>query len=166
MKKQNARWRKWCLLVTSLPDSTYALQISPNSGHVYNLGITRLQLLKFLWCNRSFICPLPFQFQYLHRVLVAEVNALQGMAAIGQRPLLMEVSLVKIIWFQCFQWDFLCHQAYDVKCFFANLSPKSRGSCLRINIEYLVSRRQNGTEKSNKIILKEQIAFSQTAFAS
>ncbi|XP_053552403.1 nuclear pore complex protein Nup205-like, partial [Bombina bombina] len=27
----------------------------------------------------------------LHRVLVAEVNALQGMAAIGQRPLLMEV---------------------------------------------------------------------------
>lgn len=33
-----------------------------------------------------------FSFQYLHRVLVAEVNALQGMAAIGQRPLLMEVS--------------------------------------------------------------------------
>ena len=30
--------------------------------------------------------------QLLHRVLVAEVNALQGMAAIGQRPLLMEVS--------------------------------------------------------------------------
>lgn len=29
--------------------------------------------------------------QLLHRVLVAEVNALQGMAAIGQRPLLMEV---------------------------------------------------------------------------
>ncbi|XP_030322629.1 nuclear pore complex protein Nup205 isoform X3 [Calypte anna] len=29
--------------------------------------------------------------KYLHRVLVAEVNALQGMAAIGQRPLLMEV---------------------------------------------------------------------------
>uniref|UniRef100_A0A7M4FQN5 Nucleoporin 205 n=1 Tax=Crocodylus porosus TaxID=8502 RepID=A0A7M4FQN5_CROPO len=28
--------------------------------------------------------------KYLHRVLVAEVNALQGMAAIGQRPLLME----------------------------------------------------------------------------
>uniref|UniRef100_A0A8D1NH29 Nucleoporin 205 n=1 Tax=Sus scrofa TaxID=9823 RepID=A0A8D1NH29_PIG len=27
----------------------------------------------------------------LHRVLVAEVNALQGMAAIGQRPLLMEI---------------------------------------------------------------------------
>uniref|UniRef100_A0A452RL61 Nucleoporin 205 n=1 Tax=Ursus americanus TaxID=9643 RepID=A0A452RL61_URSAM len=30
----------------------------------------------------------------LHRVLVAEVNALQGMAAIGQRPLLMEVSTI------------------------------------------------------------------------
>ncbi|NXK44426.1 NU205 protein, partial [Chauna torquata] len=28
--------------------------------------------------------------KHLHRVLVAEVNALQGMAAIGQRPLLME----------------------------------------------------------------------------
>ncbi|RMC03256.1 hypothetical protein DUI87_20450 [Hirundo rustica rustica] len=28
--------------------------------------------------------------KYVHRVLVAEVNALQGMAAIGQRPLLME----------------------------------------------------------------------------
>ncbi|XP_008936195.1 PREDICTED: nuclear pore complex protein Nup205 [Merops nubicus] len=28
--------------------------------------------------------------KYLHKVLVAEVNALQGMAAIGQRPLLME----------------------------------------------------------------------------
>ncbi|CAH2276623.1 nuclear pore complex Nup205 [Pelobates cultripes] len=28
--------------------------------------------------------------KFLHRVLVAEVNALQGMAAIGQRPLLME----------------------------------------------------------------------------
>lgn len=31
-------------------------------------------------------------FQLLRRVLVAEINALQGMAAIGQRPLLMEVS--------------------------------------------------------------------------
>lgn len=43
-----------------------------------------------------------FQFAYnvslqlLHRVLVAEVNALQGMAAIGQRPLLMEVSEQKL----------------------------------------------------------------------
>lgn len=34
--------------------------------------------------------------QLLHRVLVAEVNALQGMAAIGQRPLLMEVSEHKL----------------------------------------------------------------------
>lgn len=31
-------------------------------------------------------------FQLLRRVLVAEINALQGMAAIGQRPLLMEVN--------------------------------------------------------------------------
>lgn len=36
----------------------------------------------------SFILTLPQKL--LHRVLVAEVNALQGMAAIGQRPLLME----------------------------------------------------------------------------
>lgn len=39
------------------------------------------------------VSSLTFSFQYLHRVLVAEVNALQGMAAIGQRPLLMEVSI-------------------------------------------------------------------------
>lgn len=38
---------------------------------------------------------LKFCLQLLHRVLVAEVNALQGMAAIGQRPLLMEVSELK-----------------------------------------------------------------------
>lgn len=30
--------------------------------------------------------------QHLQRILLAEVNALQGMAAIGQRPLIMEVS--------------------------------------------------------------------------
>lgn len=38
-----------------------------------------------------------FTIQLLHRVLVAEVNALQGMAAIGQRPLLMEVSFIKSV---------------------------------------------------------------------
>lgn len=44
-------------------------------------------------------CRFRFQFfcfslcQLLHRVLVAEINALQGMAAIGQRPLLLEVSV-------------------------------------------------------------------------
>lgn len=31
-------------------------------------------------------------------MLVAEVNALQGMAAIGQRPLLMEVRDPKVVW--------------------------------------------------------------------
>lgn len=40
----------------------------------------------------AFFCP-----KLLHRVLVAEVNALQGMAAIGQRPLLMEVSEPSLI---------------------------------------------------------------------
>lgn len=35
------------------------------------------------------VCSDPLKL--LHRVLVAEVNALQGMAAIGQRPLLLEV---------------------------------------------------------------------------
>ncbi|XP_053575664.1 nuclear pore complex protein Nup205 [Bombina bombina] len=36
----------------------------------------------------------------LHRVLVAEVNALQGMAAIGQRPLLMEYDILHCGGFQ------------------------------------------------------------------
>lgn len=40
----------------------------------------------------QFHAGFPLCSQLLHRVLVAEVNALQGMAAIGQRPLLMEVS--------------------------------------------------------------------------
>lgn len=39
----------------------------------------------------EFVLVLVLCSQLLHRVLVAEVNALQGMAAIGQRPLLMEV---------------------------------------------------------------------------
>lgn len=43
----------------------------------------------------SFFCDFPLQL--LHRVLVAEVNALQGMAAIGQRPLLMEVNELKLM---------------------------------------------------------------------
>lgn len=38
-----------------------------------------------------------FCLQLLHRVLVAEVNALQGMAAIGQRPLLLEVRRLKLM---------------------------------------------------------------------
>lgn len=42
----------------------------------------------------------------LHRVLVAEVNALQGMAAIGQRPLLMEVSEPSLILVRTYRrWD-------------------------------------------------------------
>lgn len=45
--------------------------------------------------HMSFCCDFPLQL--LHRVLVAEVNALQGMAAIGQRPLLMEVSELKLM---------------------------------------------------------------------
>lgn len=36
-------------------------------------------------------------FQLLRRVLVAEINALQGMAAIGQRPLLMEVDASQLV---------------------------------------------------------------------
>ncbi|XP_028813350.1 nuclear pore complex protein Nup205-like [Denticeps clupeoides] len=47
-------------------------QVMSNCEHVNELGHTV--------CN----------VKLLHRVLVAEVNALQGMAAIGQRPLLME----------------------------------------------------------------------------
>ncbi|KAJ7329960.1 hypothetical protein JRQ81_016134 [Phrynocephalus forsythii] len=40
--------------------------------------------------NRSVRGPVICNVKHLHKVLVAEVNALQGMAAIGQRPLLME----------------------------------------------------------------------------
>lgn len=51
----------------------------------------------------------------LHRVLVAEVNALQGMAAIGQRPLLMEVRK-------------MCTTAYELQfgkcCFSIAINPK------------------------------------------
>lgn len=38
----------------------------------------------------------PLQFQHLHKVLVAEINSLQGMAALGQRPLHIEVSANKM----------------------------------------------------------------------
>lgn len=60
-------------------------------------------MLKFSWglIFHLFVilCHIMFQFssQLLHRVLVAEVNALQGMAAIGQRPMLMEVNELKIV---------------------------------------------------------------------
>ncbi|XP_053108091.1 nuclear pore complex protein Nup205 isoform X2 [Hemicordylus capensis] len=40
--------------------------------------------------NRSARGPVICNVKHLHKVLVAEVNALQGMAALGQRPLLME----------------------------------------------------------------------------
>lgn len=46
-----------------------------------------------------FIYFILFLQQLLHRVLVAEINALQGMAAIGQRPLLMEVGVSCIVRF-------------------------------------------------------------------
>lgn len=52
------------------------------------LFVSLLSLTSMSFC----LC---FPLQLLHRVLVAEVNALQGMAAIGQRPLLMEVSELK-----------------------------------------------------------------------
>lgn len=45
----------------------------------------------------QFVLFFEFCSQLLHRVLVAEVNALQGMAAIGQRPLLMEVGELKLM---------------------------------------------------------------------
>lgn len=49
--------------------------------------------VSFFLCRFVFsVLFLPSCSQLLHRVLVAEVNALQGVAAIGQRPLLMEVS--------------------------------------------------------------------------
>ncbi|CAI5785815.1 pore complex Nup205 [Podarcis lilfordi] len=40
--------------------------------------------------NRSARGPVICNVKHLHKVLIAEVNALQGMAALGQRPLLME----------------------------------------------------------------------------
>ncbi|KAM6437649.1 nuclear pore complex protein Nup205 [Liasis olivaceus] len=40
--------------------------------------------------NRSAHGPIICNVKHLHKVLIAEVNALQGMAALGQRPLLME----------------------------------------------------------------------------
>ncbi|ETE62674.1 Nuclear pore complex protein [Ophiophagus hannah] len=40
--------------------------------------------------NRTAHGPIICNVKHLHKVLIAEVNALQGMAALGQRPLLME----------------------------------------------------------------------------
>uniref|UniRef100_A0A8D2L072 Nucleoporin 205 n=1 Tax=Varanus komodoensis TaxID=61221 RepID=A0A8D2L072_VARKO len=40
--------------------------------------------------NKSARGPIICNVKHLHKVLIAEVNALQGMAALGQRPLLME----------------------------------------------------------------------------
>lgn len=54
-------------------------------------GENPVALFKSIFIIISFINLCLFS-QLLHRVLVAEVNALQGMAAIGQRPLLLEVS--------------------------------------------------------------------------
>lgn len=87
------------LLQLDFFERTQIEQVIANCEHVNEQGHTV--------CNvkvSSQTLPFPFQFmslfainwlfcsQLLHRVLVAEVNALQGMAAIGQRPLLMEVG--------------------------------------------------------------------------
>lgn len=58
----------------------------------------------FIWIYIFLLLFLFFWNQLLHRVLVAEINALQGMAAIGQRPLLLEVSVSHAAAaFNCFQ---------------------------------------------------------------
>lgn len=66
-----------------------------------------------------------FWNQLLHRVLVAEINALQGMAAIGQRPLLLEVSVSHAASaFNCFQHK---RQLVDGACW--GLAPKNYIVC-------------------------------------
>lgn len=83
-------------------------QVISNCEHVNEQGHTVCNV-KVCVCTAHiacvlsvhYTCALPHRFelfcfslhQLLHRVLVAEINALQGMAAIGQRPLLLEVSV-------------------------------------------------------------------------
>lgn len=92
------------LLQLDFFERTQIEQVISNCEHINEQGHTvcnvkvgfQVETINFPFCVVDF--PLMarilfFHFsQLLHRVLVAEVNALQGMAAIGQRPLLMEVS--------------------------------------------------------------------------
>lgn len=91
------------LLQLDFFERTQIEQVISNCEHVNEQGHTvcNVKVGSYLfWVGFFFffcawiIADLPHLFcsKLLHRVLVAEVNALQGMAAIGQRPLLMEVG--------------------------------------------------------------------------
>lgn len=103
------------LLQLDFFERTQIEQVISNCEHVNEQGHTVCNvkvgvqvehvIFSVVLCQLYFVFDLPlirhilayFSTQLLHRVLVAEVNALQGMAAIGQRPLLMEVSELKLM---------------------------------------------------------------------